>query len=292
MEVHHRGDEHQLPDGHEHRDHYEQDLDVRRHLSVGGFKLLEFAVLQITERGGHVPALLAGVLLFPQHVLYFVPSDDRPRFADHHQSAVDQYEHVTGYVERLPDVAAGPAGRPRQRPVRALSVVAVHPVESVRPEVPEERGDRQTDGVLGDAGPGAHAEHPAGGGQKRRRPQQRPEPAQLDQVLVDERAAVGEIVPREAHVVAGHGSDQQQQVDEQPPVRGEEQVLATRVQEHGQEHVDHRVRFPDQLRAPGLGPHAQAGGLVVVRLDGPGPNGPPGAHHGGRRRRRRRSIRF
>jgi len=73
--------------------------------------------------------------------------------------------------------------------------------------------------VHSNARPGVEAEHLTGGYQKRQRPQHRPEPTQLDQVLVEKRVAVGEVDFRELDEVANHGSDQQDQVHEQPFMR-------------------------------------------------------------------------
>lgn len=127
------------------------------------------------------------------------------------------------------------------------------------------------------------AEHLAGGHQKRQRPQQRPKPTQLDQVLVKERVAVGEVDLREPDEVANYGGDQQDQVHEQPFVRREKQVFSAREQQHRQEYVRHGRRVPDQQCAFGLGSHGQARGYVI-RLDRPGPGAPLGCHVCGAKR--------
>lgn len=78
----------------------------------------------------------------------------------------------------------------------------------MRPKIPEKSGDHQTRGVHGNARTRVEAEHLAGGYQKRQRPQQRPEPTQLNQVLVEERVTIGEVNFRELDEVTDHGGDQ------------------------------------------------------------------------------------
>jgi len=129
----------------------------------------------------------------------------------------------------------------------------------------------------GNARTRVEAEHLAGGYQKRQCPQQRPEPAQLDQILVEERVAVGEVDFRELDEVTDHGGDQQDQVHEQPFVRREKEIFSACEQQHSQENVGHGRRFPDQQRAFGLGSHGQARGYVI-RFDRPGPSAPLGGH--------------
>jgi len=83
-------------------------------------------------------------------------------------------------IERFPRVAGSIALESRAVSfARTLAVVFFQPIESVRPEVPEERGDYQTGGVLDDASPGVEAKHLAGGQQKRRGPQYRPKPTEF-----------------------------------------------------------------------------------------------------------------
>jgi len=73
--------------------------------------------------------------------------------------------------------------------------------------------------VRGNAGSRVEAKYLAGRYQKRKRPQQGPEPAQLDQILVEKRVAAGEVDFRELDEVADDGSDQQDQIHKQPFVR-------------------------------------------------------------------------
>jgi len=120
------------------------------------------------------------------------------------------------------------------------------------PKIPEKSGDHQTRGVHGNAWTRIEAEHLAGGYQKRQRPQQRPEPTQLNQVLVKERVTIGKVDFRELDEVADHGGDQQDQVHEQPFVRREKEIFSAYEQKHRQEYVGHGRRFPDQHRTFGL----------------------------------------
>lgn len=165
---------------------------------------------EAAERGGHGPTLHARILFLAQHILYLVPANKRPCLADHHQRAVDKYENVTRYVKRLPQVPGRPTDGARgMTGHRALAKVLLEPVECAGPEVPEKRSDRQPDGMLSDGGPRVQVKYLAAGHQKRGGTQQRPEPAQLDQVLVEKRVAVSEVYAREAHEVTDHGGDQQ-----------------------------------------------------------------------------------
>lgn len=163
---------------------------------------------------------------------------------------------MTGYVKRFPHMAGRLARRSGQSSApRTLAVIIFESIEGVCPKVPEKCGDHQTCGVHSNAWSRVEAEHLAGGYQKRERPQQRPEPTQLDQVLVEERVAVSEVDFWEPDKVADHGRDQQDQVDEQSFMRREKQIFSARKQQHGQEYVEHSRRFPDQQRAFGIGSH-------------------------------------
>jgi len=156
-------------------------------------------------------------------------------------------------------------------------------IESVRPKVPEKRGNNQAGSVHDNARSRVEAKYLAGRYQKRKRPQQGPEPAQFDQILVEKRVAVGEVDFRKLDEVADYGSDQQYQIHQQPFVRREKQIFSAREQQHRQEYAGHGRRVPDQQRAFGLGSHGQTR-RYVVRFDRPRPSAPLGGHVWGRKR--------
>jgi len=187
---------------------------------------------------------------------------------------------VTGRVERFPRVPGRLALKLHVVPfTRTLAAVFLEPIEQVGPEKPKERGDHQTGGVFDNAGPvGVQAKHLGGGDQERRGPQQRPKPTELDEIPIEERVAVGEIDSREAHEVAHHGRDQQNEVDEQTFVGGQEQIFPANEQEHGEQYAEYGSGFSDQLRAFRGRPHAQPG-RYVIRFDGSRPCGPFGDDH-------------
>lgn len=241
VEVEGRAHQHEVPQQPEQRHRDERELDVQSQAAVADPQLPELFLGQVLERALVVEFVLAYHLADP------FPPPHGARLLHDDEAAEDEEERVARDVEPVPPVAGAYARQLVDVPGRVHGAHAgrrLYEAEHRGRREPEDGADGQPRQVPPHQRPVAAAVHVAREEDKRADENQRPPPAELDEVDVENVGLLREVVPGEREEVAHEAADKQQKkVDRYLVRRVVEEDLTAHVHDDHQHHLLARGRF-------------------------------------------------